>query len=271
MTIVFELALTFYFAATIVGIVELFKGSKATTRMMIGLTVVGFVLHTLNILLRYFIAGHIPITNMHEASSFFSWCIVLLFFYIEYRYKIGLLGSFILPVVFILMLSSSILPREIKPLSPVLQSSWLAVHTSLAFLGDAAFAMAAGIGVMYLIQEHFLKTKHLGGLFQRLPNLQILDEINYKLITIGFPLLTLAIITGALWAESTLGSYWRWDPKEVWSLITWFIYVLVLHVRLRVGWKGKKAAILSIVGFAAVLFTFFGVNLLLKGFHSFVR
>jgi len=271
MTILFELALTFYFAATIVGIVELFKGSKATTRMMIGLTVVGFLLHTVNILLRYFIAGHIPITNMHEASSFFSWCIVLLFFYIEYRYRIGLLGSFIMPVVFVIMLSSSILPRGIRPLSPVLQSSWLAVHTTLAFLGDAAFAMAAGIGVMYLLQEHFLKSKHLGGLFQRLPNLQILDEINYKLITIGFPLLTLAIITGALWAESTLGSYWRWDPKEVWSLITWFIYVLVLHVRLRVGWKGKKAAILSIVGFAAVLFTFFGVNLLLKGFHSFIK
>ncbi|RMG70664.1 MAG: c-type cytochrome biogenesis protein CcsB, partial [Nitrospirae bacterium] len=218
-----------------------------------------------------FIAGHVPITNMHEASSFFSWCIVLLFFYIEYRYKIGLLGSFILPVVFVLMLSSSMLPREIKPLSPILQSSWLFVHTTFAFVGDAAFAMAAGIGVMYLIQEHFLKSKHLGGLFQRLPNLQILDEINYKLITLGFPLLTLAIITGALWAESTLGSYWRWDPKEVWSLITWFIYVLVLHVRLRVGWKGKKAAILSIVGFAAVLFTFFGVNLILKGFHAFVR
>ncbi len=271
MIILFELALTFYFAATIVGIVELFKGSRATTRMMIGLTVVGFILHTINILLRYFIAGHIPITNMHEASSFFSWCIVLLFFYIEYRYKIGLLGSFIMPVVFVIMLSSSILPRGIRPLSPVLQSSWLAVHTTLAFLGDAAFTMAAGIGVMYLLQEHFLKSKHLGGLFQRLPNLQILDEINYKLITIGFPLLTLAIITGALWAESTLGSYWRWDPKEVWSLITWFIYVLVLHVRLRVGWKGKKAAILSIVGFLAVLFTFFGVNLLLKGFHSFIR
>jgi cytochrome c-type biogenesis protein CcsB len=131
--------------------------------------------------------------------------------------------------------------------------------------------MAAGIGVMYLVQEHFLKRKQLGSLFQRLPNLQILDEINYRLITIGFPLLTLAIITGALWAESAWGSYWRWDPKEAWSLITWFIYVFVLHARLRVGWKGKKAAYLSIIGFVVVLFTFFGVNLLLKGMHTFVR
>jgi len=271
MVILFELALTFYFAATIVGIVELFRSSKATTRMMLGLAAVGFLLHTVNILLRYVLSHHLPITNLHEASSFFAWSILLLFFYVEYRYRIGLLGSFIMPVVFLIMLSSSILPREIKPLSPVLQSYWLGIHTTLAFIGDAAFAMAAGIGVMYLVQEHFLKRKQLGSLFQRLPNLQILDEINYRLITIGFPLLTLAIITGALWAESAWGSYWRWDPKEVWSLITWFIYVFVLHVRLRVGWKGKKAAYLSIIGFGAVLFTFFGVNLLLKGMHTFVR
>jgi cytochrome c-type biogenesis protein CcsB len=129
--------------------------------------------------------------------------------------------------------------------------------------------MAFGIGIMYLLQEHYVKSKHLGGLFQRLPSLQILDEINYRLITIGFPLLTLAIISGALWAESAWGSYWRWDPKEVWSLITWFIYALVLHVRLIRGWRGKRAAILAILGFLVVLFTFFGVNFILKSKHVF--
>lgn len=267
--ILFELALTLYFAATIVSVLELFKGTKTTSMIMLSLSVIGFVLHTSNIIARYIISGHIPIANLHEASSFFSWCIVLIFFFLEYRYKLGLLGSFIMPVVFILMLSSSMLPREIKPLSPVLQSYWLGIHTVLAFIGNAAFAMAFGIGIMYLIQEHYVKSKKLGGLFQRLPSLQILDEINYKLITIGFPLLTLAIITGVLWAESAWGSYWRWDPKEVWSLITWFIYAAVLHLRLTAGWRGKRAAILSIIGFCAVLFTFFGVNLLLKGLHSF--
>ena len=265
----FELALTSYFAATIVCILELFKGTKTTSRVMVSLAVIGFLLHTANIVARYVISGHIPIANMHEASSFFSWCIVLLFFYLEYRYKLGLLGAFIMPVVFILMLSSSMLPRKIEPLSPVLQSYWLGIHTVLAFIGDAAFAMAFGIGLMYLIQEHYVKSKHLGGLFKRLPSLQTLDEINYRLITIGFPFLSLAIISGALWAESAWGSYWRWDPKEVWSLITWFIYATVLHVRLTVGWRGKRAAILSIIGFCAVLFTFFGVNFLLKGLHSF--
>ena len=267
--ILFELALTFYFAATIVCVTELFKGTKTTSKIMISLVAIGFALHTGNIVARYVLSGHIPIANLHEASSFFSWCIVLLFFYLEYRYKLGLLGSFIMPVVFILMLSSSMLPRKIEPLSPVLQSYWLGIHTVLAFVGDAAFAMAFGIGLMYLIQEHYVKSKHLGGLFRKLPSLQTLDEINYRLITIGFPFLTLAIITGALWAESAWGSYWRWDPKEVWSLITWFIYASVLHVRLTVGWRGKRAAILSIIGFCAVLFTFFGVNLLLKGLHRF--
>ena len=267
--ILFELALTFYFAATIVCVTELFKGTKTTSKIMISLVAIGFALHTGNIVARYVLSGHIPIANLHEASSFFSWCIVLLFFYLEYRYKLGLLGSFIMPVVFILMLSSSMLPRKIEPLSPVLQSYWLGIHTVLAFMGDAAFAMAFGIGLMYLIQEHYVKSKHIGGLFRKLPSLQTLDEINYRLITIGFPFLTLAIITGALWAESAWGSYWRWDPKEVWSLITWFIYASVLHVRLTVGWRGKRAAILSIIGFCAVLFTFFGVNLLLKGLHRF--
>ncbi len=268
--ILFEIALTFYFAAAIVGVLELFKGTKTTSKIMLGLTVLGFAIHTANIVTRYVMAGHIPISNLHEASSFFSWCIILLFFFIESRYRVGLLGSFIMPVVFILMLSSSVLPRAIKPLSPVLQSYWFGIHTVLAFTGDAAFALAFGIGIMYLVQEHQVKSKHLGGLFQRLPSLQMLDEINYRLITTGWMLLTLAIITGVIWAESAWGRYWRWDPKEVWSLITWFIYAAVLHVRLIAGWRGRRAAILSVIGFFVVLFTFFGVNLILKGLHAFV-
>ncbi len=270
MILLFELALTFYFVSSILGVVELFKGSKATSKGMIIFAILGFILHTSNVILRYIISGHIPITNLHEATSFFSWSIVLLFFVIEYKYRIGLLGSFVMPGVFILMLSSSILPREISPISPVLQSYWLGIHTVLAFIGDAAFAMACGIGIMYLLQEHFVKSKRFGELFHRMPSLQILDEVNYRLITIGFPFLTLAIITGAMWAESAWGSYLRSDPKVVWSIITWLIYALVLHVRLTVGWRGKRAALLSIVGFIAVLFTFFGVNLILKGLHAFV-
>ena len=268
--LLFELALTFYFLSTISGIIEFFRGKKATSKISIYLAVLGFLFHTGNIIVRYAQGGHIPVTNMHEATSFFSWCILLLFFFHEFRYKLGMLSSFIMPIVFLFMFSSSIFPREIKVLSPVLQSYWFGIHVILAFLGDAAFAMACGIGVMYLIQERFVKSKRLGGLFQKLPNLQVLDEINYHLITLGFPLLTLAMITGVIWANSAWGSYWRWDPKEVWSLITWLIYALVLHLRLSLGWRGKKAAILSIAGFIIVIFAFIGVSLILKGQHTFM-
>ena len=138
----FEIALTFYFASAIACVLELFKGTKTTSVIMLALAVVGFLFHTSDIIARYVISGHIPIANLHEAASFFAWCIVLIFFFLEYRYKLGLLGSFIMPVVFVLMFSSSVLPRKMEPLSPVLQSYWLGIHTVLAFMGDAAFAMA---------------------------------------------------------------------------------------------------------------------------------
>jgi cytochrome c-type biogenesis protein CcsB len=268
--LLFELALTFYLLATIAGIVEIFKKKKGTSRTVLILSAIGFLCHTSNIIIRYVQGGHIPVTNMHEASSFFAWCIVILFFFHEYRYKPGLLGSFIMPFVFIIMFSSSAFPREISSISPVLKSYWFGFHVLLAFLGDAAFAMACGVSIMYLIQEKHVKSKKLNSLFLKMPSLQVLDDINHHLITLGFPLLSLAIITGVIWANTAWGTYWRWDPKEVWSLITWFIYALVLHLRLTLGWRGKKAAILSIIGFAIVIFAFFGVRLLLKGKHVFM-
>jgi cytochrome c-type biogenesis protein CcsB len=232
--------------------------------------VLGFALHSLSIIYRYFTAGHLPITNPHEATSFFAWCIVLIFFLLHFRYKIGLLSSFVMPIIFLMMLVASFLSRDIKPLSPVLQSYWLGIHTVFAFLGNAAFAMAFGIGLMYLIQEHYVKSKRLGGLYERLPSLQTLDDINYRLITLGFPLLTLAIITGALWAGNAWGRLWNWDPRETWSLITWLIYAIVLHARLVAGWRGKRAAILSIIGFMTIIIAFFGIKLIGKGLHVFL-
>lgn len=267
--LLFELALTFYLLATIAGVIELFKRKKGTSNATRYLAMVGFLFHSANIIVRYMEGGQLPIAGMHQASSFFAWCILLLFFFHDYRYRLGLLGSFIMPIVFILMLSSSIFPREIKALSPVLRSYWFGIHIILAFLGNAAFAMACAVGVMYLVQERHVKSKHLSRLFQRLPSLETLDGINYHLITLGFPLLTLAIITGAIWANTAWGTYWRWDPKEVWSLITWLIYALLLHLRLSYGWRGRKSALLSIGGFMVVIFTFFGVALLMKTFHIF--
>ncbi len=266
----FELALTFYLLATITGLIEIFKKKTSTSKIVLYLSIVGFICHTISIIVRYAQGGHIPVTNMHESASFFAWCIAILYFFHEYRYKPGLLSSFIMPFVFVLMFLAAIFPREITTLDPVLKSYWFGIHILLAFLADAAFAMACGIGIMYLIQEKHVKSKRINRLFMKLPSLQVLDDINYHLITIGFPLLSLAIITGVIWANNAWGTFWRWDPKEVWSLITWLIYALVLHLRLTFGWRGKKAAILSIIGFAIVTFAFFGVTLILKGRHVFM-
>jgi cytochrome c-type biogenesis protein CcsB len=269
-TIFFEIALTLYFASMIAGIFEIFKGSKATFAAMLSAAALGFLFHAAGILYRYFNAGHLPIASAHEATSFFAFCTVFIFFILELRYKVGLLGSFIMPIVFVLMLVASVFSREIKPLAPVLQSNWLLFHTVFAFFANAAFAIASGVAVMYLVQEHFVRAKRPGDLFQRLPSLQSLDEINYRLITVGFPLFTLAIVTGVFWADTAWGSYWRWDPREVWSLITWFIFAIILHARFVAGWRGKRAAVLTVIGFSTILIAFFGIKLLKKGLHVFL-
>jgi cytochrome c-type biogenesis protein CcsB len=158
---------------------------------------------------------------------------------------------------------------EPQQLNPILDSWWFPVHVTLAFLGNAVFAVAFIAGIMYLLQERMLKSKKFSGLFFRLPSLDTLDSINYRCLTLGFPLMTMGIVSGAVWANSALGSYWRWDPKETWALITWFLYAALLHGRLAIGWRGRKAALLAIIGFFCLLFTFIGVNLLLSGFHSY--
>ncbi|MDA8170166.1 MAG: c-type cytochrome biogenesis protein CcsB [Nitrospiraceae bacterium] len=267
--ITFDISLLFYFGAMLLALLELFKETKLLPKFILLLAGIGFGFHTVFILYRGVAAGHVPIVNPHEATSFFAWCIFLVFFALEYRYKLGLLGSFIIPVAFSLMLASSLLPKEIKPLSPILRSNWLGVHAVFAFLANAAFAMAAGVGLMYLVQEHYVKSKHLGGLFERLPSLKQLDEINYRLITIGFPLFTVAIITGAFWAENAWGSYLSWEPRQVWSIVTWLIFGIVLHARLLAGWRGRRAAFLSILGFLTIIVAFAGLALLQKGQHIF--
>ena len=233
------------------------------------LLLVGVILHAAGFALRYAVAGYTPITNLFESLSFFALAIAATFLVIEVRYNLRTLGSFVAPLAFIFSVFAAFLPGEVAGLAPALNSYWLPIHVLLLFVGDAVFAVAFGAGIMYLLQEKQVKRKKMGALFKRLPSLDVLDDVNYRCLTIGFPLLTMGIITGSIWAEYAWGSYWSWDPKETWSLITWLLYAALLHGRLTVGWRGRKAAILAIVGFGAVLFTFLGVNLLLPGLHSY--
>lgn len=238
---------------------------------------VGLIIQTAAIALRWkesydMGVGHAPLSNLYESVVFFSWTIILIFAFIDIKYKYRVVGAFVVPFALLGMTWAQLgLNTGIEPLVPALQSNWLLYHVVTCFLGYAAFAVACGISIMYLI-----KAKHEeggsaspGGLMAMFPPIRILDDLNYRAIMIGFPLLTLGIITGAAWANYAWGTYWSWDPKETWSLIVWFIYAAFLHARFTRGWVGKRAAWLSIIGFAATIFCYLGVNLFLSGLHSY--
>jgi cytochrome c-type biogenesis protein CcsB len=156
--------------------------------------------------------------------------------------------------------------REIKPLMPALQSGWLAFHVSTAIIAYGAFGVSATLGTFFLWRECIRKDSFLD---RHIPETEKLDLIAYRSVCLGLLFLTLTILTGALWAERAWGSYWSWDPKETWSLVTWIIYAVYLHLRLRRGWKGKAAAIFAVIGFICVIFTYIGVNTFLPGIHSY--
>lgn len=238
-------------------------------------TVVALLIQTVGLGLRWFESyqmgiGHAPLTNMYESVVFFAWTIVLLYLGIEWKFKTRTIGAFALPLAFLAMAYGSFAPinKGISPLVPALQSNWLLAHVITCFIGYAAFAIAAALGVMYLVKSYLGKESDTeeGSL---LPSLKVLDDIIHKSIIFGFIWLSAGIITGAIWANSAWGTYWSWDPKETWSLITWFVYAITLHARYTRGISGRTIAWLSLVGLLAVIFTYYGVNFLLSGLHSY--
>ena len=268
--ILFKATIFFYILATIGYLVYLIFPKKLISRASLILFFSGFLFHTVSFAARYIAAGYTPVTNLYESLFFFSWTIVGLYLLLNLRYQLPILGSFVSPLVLIITISAFLLPKDILPLPPILKSIWLPVHVLFSFLGDGAFTLAFSAGIMYLIQEFQIKRKKTGAIYRLLPSLEVLDNLNYRCLTLGFPLLTVGIISGSIWAEYAWGSYWSWDPKETWSLITWLFYAALLHQRLVVGMRGKRAAVMAILGFLSMLFTFLGVNLLLSGLHSYV-
>jgi cytochrome c-type biogenesis protein CcsB len=213
--------------------------------------------------------GHAPLSNMYESLVFFALTIGIIFLFMELRYKSPVIGAFAAPIAFLAMAYASLSPSvsdRIQPLIPALKSNWLIAHVITCFFGYAAFAIAFGLSVMYLMKQKEADGKR--GFLSYLPGSGLLDELTHRMVLFGFLFLSIGIITGAVWANSAWGTYWSWDPKETWSLITWFIYATLLHARMMRGWYGKKIAYLSIIGFAAVIFTYFGVNYL-PGLHSY--
>ena len=266
-----------YFISFLLYLMMMVMGKEFFGRLATLATLAGLLGHTLAIILRWFESyrlgiGHAPLSNLYESLIFFAWTIILLYMLMEWRTKNKSIGTVAAPLAFLAMAYASFSPNiksQIQPLVPALQSNWLIAHVITCFFGYAAFGLAFGLSILYLFKG-LDKGKSRNMFLGLLPGTSVLDDLSYQMTVIGFLLLTLGIITGSVWAHSAWGRYWGWDPKEVWSLITWFVYALLLHSRLMMSWRGKRMAFLSIIGFCCVLFTYFGVNYL-PGLHSYAQ
>jgi cytochrome c-type biogenesis protein CcsB len=226
-------------------------------------TWLALVFLTASLVFRAIYTGHGPFANQYEFAVAFGWGMMAAYVYFEHRYHVRTIGLLILPVTAALLIYAMTVGDTAIPLVPALQNNLLlSIHVALAIIAYGAFSVAGACGVLYLIQSEEGKPG--------LPQPAKLDEISYSAIIIGFPLLTMVVILGAVWADVAWGSYWSWDPKETASLLTWLVYGAYLHARVVRGWRGRRAAWLLMLGFACVLFTFFG-NLFFGGLHSYAK
>ena len=211
--------------------------------------------------------GHIPVSNLYEVFILFSMITAMFYLYYEQRYATRQLGPFVMLVIsaavgFLLWYTVTRDAADIQPLVPALQSWWMKIHVPANFIGYGTFALAAMVGSAYLLKSH-------GYLADRLPSLEVLDDVMYKAISVGFAFFTVATILGALWAAEAWGGYWSWDPKETWALIVWLNYAAWLHMRLMSGLRGRVAAWWALIGLVVTTFAFLGVNMFLSGLHSY--
>ncbi len=265
----FQSALVLILLSTAGFVVYIIKQGKWVYTWSYRLLLLGFASHTLFIVYEYYCLGAAPVLTLKASLSFFAWTIIGAYLVFHIKFKLMVLGSFIAPLAACLMIISSAIPGVAVNVKPVFKSLWLTIHVAASFVGNGMFAVTFIAAIMYLIQEYHIKNKKFGSLYSRLPSLATLDYISHYSLMYGFPFLTLGMITGAIYAQYVLGSYWRWDPKEVWSLITWLFYAALLHERLAVGWRGRRAALMAIIAFLVLIFTFVGASLWLSDYHSF--
>ena len=268
--LLFSVITTLLYAVGTVGyLIYIIRTNTAIHRIAYGFLLAGFLSHTLGLLL---LAGHIrqmPVTTLPQTFSLFAWAVVGSYLAFQLKFNIRILGTFVSPLAVIFMLLSSAIPSRAIPSSQLFKSVWLTLHVATMFIGMAIFALAFCAGIMYLLQERQIKSKNFGLLYRRLPSLEVLDSLNYVCLTFGFPLITIGLISGFVYAGAVWRSFWHWDPKEILSVVTWLIYAVLLHERLAVGWRGRRAAIMAIVGFSVILITFVGTSIILKVHHSF--
>jgi cytochrome c-type biogenesis protein CcsB len=275
-SLLFTICTLFYFIAMVLYIAYIAFRSEGLGKTASLALFTGFIVETAALGVRWYESyqmgiGRVPLTNLYESLVFFAWTIAIIYLVLERKFRLRIMGAFVAPFPFIIMAYAALTSKEIQPLIPALQSNWLVYHVITCFIGYAAFAVSFGLSILYLLKARAENrpAEQTGGFWSHIPSSAILDEISYKTVAIGFPLLTIGIVTGAFWANVAWGTYWSWDPKETWSLIVWLIYAAYLHARITRGWRGTRAAVLSIVGFAATIFCYLGVNLILAGLHSY--
>jgi cytochrome c-type biogenesis protein CcsB len=265
----FQISMAIYLLSSILYFLYLATKNETLAKVGSWTALSGFTTNIAALVVRYIESyqlgiGYAPLSNMYESMVFFASAIVGFHLLFERIYRTRMLGPFIMPLGFFAVgIAVLTLSPDIKPLIPALQSDWLSYHVVACFTGYASFALSFGVSVLYLAKK---TAENSNSLF---PNRKTLEDMNYKAITVGFLLFTVGIITGAIWAHYAWGSYWSWDPKETRSMITWIVYAILLHTRYKGRMAGRKMAYISVVGFAAVLFTYWGVNYLLPGLHSY--
>ena len=262
MEVLFFSALIVYFCGMILQFVGVGLKKNQVTKIARIVFTAGFALHTAYIVWRGIEAWRIPLANQFEFASGFAWASAVIFFVLYGKLKQEWIPTACMPVSFLVLSYGAFQPREITELMPALRSTWFALHIGSAAFSYASFAIAAGLGVRYLT---LLKK----GDDESDARMKQVDYTQYRMVCLGYLLLTVVILSGAIWAEQAWSSWWSWDPKETWALITWIVYAIYLHQRLRMKWRGKKMAWFSIIAIIFVLFTFAGVNVLLPGLHSY--
>lgn len=282
--VLFKACFVFYTVSLALSLAYLFSRNESLSLWMWRVLGVGVALHLASFGTRIFYFWDVPenryffpINTFFGALSYLSLAVALVFWVVEGKHRLHILGAFVLPWSWAAGACALFLaePRFIEPqaaqgLVPALQSYWINIHPMVLMTSYAMLANAFGVGLALLIQENQVKSRRPSELCYRLPAIEDMDHLSYRIIAAAFPVLTIGIVMGGIWAYGAWGRFWGWDAKETWALITWFIYVVYLHLRLFQGWRGKKIVAVSMVGFASVIFTFVGVNYLseLHGYLS---
>ena len=262
MDMLFFGALLVYFAAMLAQLVGAALGREKACKAAALLFGAGLALHTAYTVWRGVSAGRLPLANQFEFASGFAWACAVLGLAMHVRLGQRWVLTASAPAAFLVLSYAAFQPMEIKEIMPALRSTWFGLHIGSAIFAYAAFAIAGGLGLWYLVQAR-------RGADERSVAMRQVDYMSYRMVCLGYLLLTVVILSGAIWAEQAWSRWWSWDPKETWALITWIIYAVYLHQRLRMNWQGRRMAWLSLIALVCVFFTFAGVNILLPGLHSY--